>query len=197
MRIESTVFAALAIADVAVPASADVVVSTLGNSSSGGNHIGNSTWGAEFITGDTAQDLANAQAVIEGASSQVNAYLYSDAAGLPDIELFAFDSVATSSGTPQTVTFNASSLFTLEANTTYHLVINTTGSSTVFWRNSGSHSSPEGTGSTVAGQEIFGGGSWSHFFSTGSALYAINTVPAPGGAAVLAFAGVVAARRRR
>ncbi len=200
---KTTIVAALVCAAAALPASADVVVSTLGGVTNGARDIGENPWGAEFITGGVAQQLTSAQAMFNNGHSEivVNAFLYSDDGGLPGVELFAFDSsVSNGAGGLEVVTFDASSAFLLEANTTYHLVLSA--SETFHWFNTRVPNTI-GSGTAAAGlEDNFRDGLWrnlgvsfgDHFMY---AIHATDLVPTPGTAVVLGLGGLVATRRRR
>ncbi len=202
MMKKTTIVAALVCAAAALPASADVVVSTLGGVTNGAVNLRDNPWGAEFITGGVAQQLTSAQAMFNNGHSEivVNAYLYSDDGGLPGVELFAFDSsVSNGGGGAEVMTFDASSFFTLEANTTYHLVLGA--SESIYWFDT---SVPNATGSGTAVpsiEEYAHNAFWRNLGSDQDHLmYAINAsdlVPTPGTAVVLGLGGLVATRRRR
>jgi len=192
---------AAAVGVLALPASADLIVSSLTSTQDVQSLRldGLNFQAAQFTTDGTAYTLTSAVALIDSATT-VNAHLYNDNAGLPGTIVFAFDSTAPTSGF-EMATFDAGSFFQLEANTTYHLVLNSPSGTALasLW---GTTEIPDhtvtGPGSAEAGRAYsFGLPSWEQF-SDSAPLFAINgtPVPAPATGVLMALGGLAMKRRR-
>jgi hypothetical protein len=118
-------------------ANAATIVSTLGSTphpNSASSILGNVFSAAEFTTDGNSYQFTKALALISmDAPAVVNAALHYDNAGLPGAVAVALNSPSLPAGM-QLATFTPVSSFTLTANTTYHLALNSPTSTFAGWK---------------------------------------------------------------
>ncbi len=221
MKSNSTiVLAALAGALLAPAASADVLVSNMGSSStftatsSTSNQTYNPIYASQFVTGADASVVLSATARLRNASgfglATYEAYIYTHDGVSPGSLVATFDTTPTiaDGGGTVGVSFASTLGIALDPNTTYWFgVYNTTGRYTG-WETVASDAETSTAGWTIdddaASLYRYGTSGWEWEDYSGSYngkvfKYSINgtTVPAPGTLALLGASGIIASRRRR
>ncbi len=221
MNSKSTlVLAAVAGASLASAASADLLVSNMGSSStftatsSTSNQTYNPIYASQFVTGADASVVLTATARLRNASgygvATYEAYIYEHDGVSPGSLVATFDTTPTiaDGGGTVSVSFDSTLGIALDPNTTYWFgVYNTTGRYTG-WETVASDAETSTAGWTIdddaASLYRYGTSGWQWEDFSGSYnskvfKYSINgtTVPAPGSLALLAAGGVITSRRRR
>lgn len=182
---------------------AEVVISNLPNTASGGSTISDTGWKAMlFTTGSSPTQLdsvvvgLNPNPTTESTpfTQQVKVSLFSVSGGNPDTELLTTGLVSVTMPARQDVyTFLDASSFTMASNTPYALVLSSD-SSTIKWGANGVSST---TPTASAGfaynaflQSSDTGGSWTATSIATNNAFAISVVPEPSQLALLAMGAV-------
>jgi hypothetical protein len=159
-----------------------------------------------FTTGGTAFTLDHVAIAMaaEGANaSTVSVSIYSDNAGTPDTSIFTLSaSTSVTSASANTFTFGGGG-FTLNAGTTYWLVVENTGGGSILWNKSdgGNGTTPTAANGSGYNNEGFQANffGWSPTTDNGNIAVYTTAVPEPREYALIAGVGLCAfaAYRRR
>lgn len=172
--------AAMTLLATASLSSADVIVSTMASAQGIAGRIGSYyLHSAQFTTDGSAYRLTSVQARVK-TSATTHAYIYSDNTGLPGAQLFELVPSAGTSGSYQTVTFEAGAAFELAPDTTYHLVLAAPDDVAAEWAlAAGGQERYDGPGAIEFAREYWVG-SWQQTPAM-LLLYSVNgVVPCPG-----------------
>lgn len=219
MKLSTTiVVATLMGASLTATASADLLVSNLGNStnftasSTGAGVTNNVVYAAQFVTGASLTEVFGATARLQNIGANgfatYEGVIYANGAGSPGSVVATFDSMpslAEGAGASN-VSFVSTLGIVLDPNTVYWFGVRNTTGTYLGWHATRSDTETSLFGWTVDNDAVAispdAGSHWSDYSGLyGGNVYKFaiegNAVPAPGVFALLGAGGIIVARRRR